>query len=371
MLYFDHSATTPPHPQVIKKMNEISELNYGNPSSLYSSGRKAKAIIETARRIIAQAIEASPGEIFFTGSGTEANNMVIWSIIYGKKKHIITSSIEHPAILNVIEQLKPFGVSCSILPVNSDGQVNPKDLESSIRHDTGLISIMLVNNEVGTIQPIKKLTEIAQKADIPFHSDSVQALGKIPISVNDIGAQFLSFSGHKFYGPKGVGFLYRERKTKLNSLIIGGSQEENKRAGTENVSGIAGLGEAVSLISKNLDKRIKHLSELEALFKIKIRELNSSIIYNGDPKNHVPGLISISFLGNRSDILLAKLDRKGIELSNGSACGSGIAKPSPVLKAMGINDEDNLSTLRISFGRNNTKGDINQLVKEIGLIIND
>ena len=331
MPYFDHSATTPLHPQVIEKMNEVSEFNYGNPSSLYSSGRKSKAIIENARRFIAQTIDASPSEIYFTGSGTEANNMVIWSIIYANKKHIITSAVEHPAILNVIEQLKPFGVSSSILPVNSDGQVSPDDLKSSIREDTGLVSIMMVNNEVGTIQPIKTLSEIAQEADILFHSDSVQALGKIPLSVKELGAQFLSFSGHKFYGPKGVGFLYCKKETKLNSLIIGGSQEENKRAGTENVAGIAGLGEAAKLIYENLNKRMNHLIELETLFKEKINELNLSIIYNGDPNNNVPGLISISFPGNRSDILLAKLDRNGIELSNGSACGSGITKPSPVL----------------------------------------
>ena len=181
----------------------------------------------------------------------------------------------------------------------------------------------------------------------------------------------MSFSGHKFYGPKGVGFLYCKKETKLNSLIIGGSQEENKRAGTENVAGIAGLGEAAKLIYENINKRMSHLIELETLFKEKINELNLSIVYNGDPNNNVPGLISISFPGNRSDILLAKLDRNGIELSNGSACGSGITKPSPVLKAMGISDEDNLSTLRISFGRSNTKDDIHQLVKEIGLIIND
>ena len=371
MPYFDHSATTPLHPQVIDKMNEVSEFNYGNPSSLYSSGRKSKAIIEKARQLIAQTIEALPSEICFTGSGTEANNMVIWSMIYGNKKHIITSAVEHPAILNVIEQLKPFGVSSTILPVNSEGQVNPKDLEASIREDTGLVSIMMVNNEVGTIQPIKTLSEIAQNSNIPFHSDSVQALGKIPLSVKELGAQFLSFSGHKFYGPKGVGFLYCKKETKLNSLIIGGSQEENKRAGTENVAGIAGLGEAAKLIYENLNKRMSHLIELETLFKEKINELNLSIVYNGDPNNNVPGLISISFPGNRSDILLAKLDRNGIELSNGSACGSGITKPSPVLKAMGISDENNLSTLRISFGRSNTKDDIHQLVKEIGLIIND
>ena len=370
MPYFDHSATTPLHPKVEKKINEVSKLNFGNPSSVYSSGKKSKSIIESTRRIIAETIQANPNEIFFTGSGTEANNIVLWSLIFGDKKHVITSAIEHPAILNVIDNLAPFKVESSVLPVDSQGLVNPDDLKSAIRSNTGLISIMTVNNEVGTIQPINELTKISKEEKIPFHSDTVQALGKMSLSVNDLGAEYLSFSAHKFYGPKGVGFLYKKESAELNPLIIGGGQESNVRAGTENVSGIAGLGEAVKLIAQNLNNRINHLKELESFFVSKINDKYPKAIYNGHPKYHVPGVLSISFPGHQNDIVLTKLDRKGIELSSGSACGSGIIKPSHVLKAMGIPDKQSLSTLRISFGRNNTKDDIEILINELSVIIN-
>ena len=370
MPYFDHSATTPLHPNVEKIMDEVSRLNFGNPSSIYSSGRKSKSIIESTRRIIAEAIEANNDEIFFTGSGTESNNMVLWSLIFGEKKHVITSAIEHPAILKVIDSLASFNIESSILSVDSNGRVNPADLKSAIKPNTGLISIMAVNNEVGTIQPIEELTQISREEKIPFHSDTVQAFGKMPLSVKDLGAEYLSFSAHKFYGPKGVGFLYKKKSAELNPLIIGGGQENSFRAGTENISGIAGLGEAVRLISEKLNNRINHLSELESFFISKINNQFPNAIYNGHPKYHVPGVISISFAGHSSDVVLAKLDRKGIELSSGSACGSGIVKPSMVLKEMGISDEQNLSTLRISFGRSNTKEEIEILVNELNRIIN-
>ena len=370
MPYFDHSATTPLHPNVEKIMGEVSRLNFGNPSSIYSSGRKSKSIIESTRRIIAEAIGAEKEEIVFTGSGTESNNMVLWSLIFGEKKHVITSAIEHPAILKVIDSLASFNIESSILPVDSNGRVNPDDLKSVIKSNTGLISIMTVNNEVGTIQPIEELTKISKEENIPFHSDTVQAFGKMPLSVNSLGAEYLSFSAHKFYGPKGIGFLYKKKGLKLNPLIIGGGQETSLRAGTENISGIAGLGEAAKQISKKLNERINHLSELESFFVSKINNQFPNAIYNGHPKHHVPGLISLSFPGHPSEIVLAKLDRKGIELSSGSACGSGIIKPSPVLKQMGIPDEQNLSTLRVSFGRNNTKDEIEILVNELDNIIN-
>ena len=370
MPYFDHSATTPLHPNVEKIMSEVSRSNFGNPSSIYSSGRKSKSIIESTRRIIAETVGANSNEIFFTGSGTESNNMVLWSLIFGEKKHVITSAIEHPAILKVIDSLGSFNVESSILPVDSNGRVNPDDLKSAIKPNTGLISIMTVNNEVGTIQPIDELIQISREAKITFHSDTVQAFGKMPLSVKTLEAEYLSFSAHKFYGPKGVGFLYKKKGTELNPLIIGGGQENSFRAGTENISGIAGLGEAVKLISKKLNHRINHLSELESFFVSKINHQFPNAIYNGHPKHHVPGVISISFPGHPSDIVLKKLDRKGIELSSGSACGSGIVKPSPVLKEMGIPDEQNLSTLRVSFGRNNTKDEIEILVNELDNIIN-
>ena len=365
MLYFDHSATTPIHPIVLDKMNSISQNHFGNPSSIHASGRKSKSIIENARRIIAESIQASPNEIIFTGSGTEANNSVLWSLIYEKNKHVITSSIEHPAILKVLDSIEPFGITYTKLPVNKFGEVNPKALEEVIKDDTGLISIMMVNNEVGTINPINELIKITEKKNIPFHSDAVQALGKTPLSVKDIRADYLSFSSHKFYGPKGVGFLYKKKKSKLNPIIIGGGQESQFRAGTENISGIVGLSEAVRLSAQNLDKRILHLKKLESEFKSKLSHYSSNIVFNGHPKKHVPGVVSTSFPGKRSDILLAELDREQIEVSSGSACGSGSIKPSFVLEEMGISESQNTSTIRVSFGRGNTLEDVNVLVNAL------
>ena len=370
MPYFDHSATTPIHPKVLKKMMDVAQHNFGNPSSVHASGRKSNAIIEEARRTIATAIHASPSEIIFTGGGSEANNMVLWSLIQSNKKHVVTSSIEHPAILTVLEKLEPLGISFTVLPVNHQGRVNPKILEKSIQSDTGLISIMMANNEVGTIQPITELIEITHNHGIPFHSDAVQTLGKIPLSVKDIQADFMSFSAHKLYGPKGVGFLYKRKGLPLSPLIIGGGQEGKHRAGTENVSGIAGMGEAARLASENLSKRMNHLEALETVF---IKHLNRechNVVINGCPNHHLPGVISASFPGYKSDILLAKLDRLGMEVSSGSACGSGSIKPSPVLEAMGISDSQNISTLRFSFGRDNTEKEVIKLVKALGQFAN-
>ena len=370
MPYFDHSATTPIHPKVLKIIMDVAQHNFGNPSSVHASGRKSNAIIEEARRTIATAIHASPSEIIFTGGGSEANNMVLWSLIQANKKHVVTSSIEHPAILTVLEKLEPLGISFTVLPVNHQGRVNPKILEKSIQSDTGLISIMMANNEVGTIQPITELIEITHNHGIPFHSDAVQTLGKIPLSVKDIQADFISFSAHKLYGPKGVGFLYKRKGLPLSPLIIGGGQEGKHRAGTENVSGIAGMGEATRLASENLSKRMNHLEALETVF---IKHLNRechNVVINGCPNHHLPGVISASFPGYKSDILLAKLDRLGMEVSSGSACGSGSIKPSPVLEAMGISDSQNISTLRFSFGRDNTEQEVIKLVKALGQFAN-
>ena len=370
MPYFDHSATTPIHPAVLEKMNVVSASYYGNPSSIHSSGRKSKAIIEEARRNIAAAIDAESSEIIFTGSGSEANNMVLWSLRQADKKHVVSSAIEHPAVLTVLQKLEPLGITYSALPVNNHGRVKPQDLQDSIQPDTGLISIMMVNNEVGSIQPIKALIEIAKSAGIPFHSDTVQTLGKIPISVKDIEADMMSFSAHKFYGPKGVGFLYKRKNTKLKPLIIGGGQETSFRAGTENVPGIAGMGEAVRLVKENLIQRMNHLEKLESIFLDHIQKACPEVIINGCPKHHIPGVVSASFPGQRSDILLAKLDRRSMEVSSGSACGSGSVKPSAVLEAMAIPEDQNVSTLRFSFGRENTESEVIELAKVLGVITN-
>ena len=363
MLYFDHSATTPIHPDVQSLINELNHDIYGNPSSIHVAGRKAKHVVETARKQIADAVNCAPKEIIFTGGGSEANNQVLWSMIHRDRKHVITSAIEHPAILAVLRQLEHLCITYTIIPVNKYGWVNPEDIDAAIRDDTGLITIMLANNEVGTVEPLQDIAKIAKKHDVLFHSDGIQVMGKLPIDVQELGMDMMSFSAHKFYGPKGVGALYIKEGISMKPLIIGGSQEKSLRAGTENVGGIAGLGCAAELVTKSLSDVGPSLTALEKQFKTKFSEQHANVIYNGFGDNHLPGLINITIPGIASDLLLIHLDNEDIAISSGSACSSGTISPSPVLKAMGISDKQNLETIRISAGRDNTNAEVDQLVE--------
>ena len=363
MLYFDHSATTPIHPDVLSLINELNQDIYGNPSSIHAAGRKAKHVVETARKQIAAAINCDPKEIIFTGGGSEANNLVLWNMIYRNRKHVITSAIEHPAILAVLRQLEHLAITHTIVPVNKYGCVNPEDIDSAIKDDTGLITIMLANNEVGTVEPLQGIAKIAKKHNVLFHSDGVQVLGKLPIDVQELGVDMMSFSAHKFYGPKGVGALYIKEGIAMKPLIAGGSQEKSLRAGTENVGGIAGLGCAAELVTKSLSDVGRTLTALETQFKTKFSEQHTNIIYNGFEDNHLPGLISLTIPGIASDLLLIHLDNEDIAVSSGSACSAGTISPSPVLKAMGISDKQNLETIRISAGRDNTNTEVDQLIE--------
>ena len=363
MLYFDHSATTPIHPDVLSLINELNQDIYGNPSSIHAAGRKAKHVVETARKQIAAAINCTSKEIIFTGGGSEANNLVLWNMIYRNRKHVITSAIEHPAILAVLRQLEHLAITHTIVPVNKYGCVNPEDIDSAIRDDTGLITIMLANNEVGTVEPLQDIAKIAKKHNVLFHSDGVQVLGKLPIDVQELGVDMMSFSAHKFYGPKGVGALYIKEGIAMKPLIAGGSQEKSLRAGTENVGGIAGLGRAAELVTKSLSDVGRTLTALETQFKTKFSEQHTNIIYNGFEDNHLPGLISLTIPGIASDLLLIHLDNEDIAVSSGSACSAGTISPSPVLKEMGISDKQNLETIRISAGRDNTSTEVDQLVE--------
>ena len=363
MLYFDHSATTPIHPDVLSLINELNQDIYGNPSSIHAAGRKAKHVVETARKQIAAAINCTSKEIIFTGGGSEANNLVLWNMIYRNRKHVITSAIEHPAILAVLRQLEHLAITHTIVPVNKYGCVNPEDIDSAIRDDTGLITIMLANNEVGTVEPLQDIAKIAKKHNVLFHSDGVQVLGKLPIDVQELGVDMMSFSAHKFYGPKGVGALYIKEGIAMKPLIAGGSQEKSLRAGTENVGGIAGLGCAAELVTKSLSDVGRTLTALETQFKTKFSEQHTNIIYNGFEDNHLPGLISLTIPGIASDLLLIHLDNEDIAVSSGSACSAGTISPSPVLKAMGISDKQNLETIRISAGRDNTSTEVDQLIE--------
>ena len=365
MLYFDHSATTPIDTDVQSLMSELNQNIYGNPSSTYDLGRKAKHAIEIARRQFADSINCEPKEVIFTGGGTESNNMVLWNVVHQKRKHVITSSIEHPAVLLVLKELEKFGVEHTIVSVDKNGCVNPDDIKNNITSDTGLISIMMANNEVGTIEPIKNIANIAKEYDILFHSDAIQMLGKLPIDVKRLNIDMMSFSAHKFYGPKGVGALFIKSGITIKPMIVGGSQEKNLRAGTENISGIAGLGLAAEIANRALDQNFTHLLDLENHFRNRIMEKNVDLIFNGFDKNHLPGLINLTIPNISSDLLLIHLDKEGIAISNGSACSSGTISPSPVLKAMGISDKNNLESIRISFGKHNTINEVNKLVESI------
>ncbi|MBU0529289.1 cysteine desulfurase, partial [bacterium] len=351
MLYFDHSATTPIDPKVSALVQEVAVNYFGNPSSIHKYGQKARAIIEKSRRQIADALGVKSRNIIFTGGGSESNNMVLQNLLYSDKKHVITSTIEHPAILKVLKHLKNFGVNYNTVPVDKFGLIDPINVESAIRNDTALISIMYANNEVGTIQPITEIAEIAHENNILFHSDAVQTPGKIPIIMSELNTDLMSFSAHKFYGPKGVGFLYIRDGIKLHPMIIGGGQEKKLRAGTENTPGIAGLGLAMEMAVKNLTDAQNHLILLENHFKNRLTEIYPEAIYNGHPELHLPGLVSVTIPSVTSDLLLVNLDMKGMAVSSGSACSSGTVKPSDVLKAMHISNQNNISTLRISFGK--------------------
>ena len=365
MLYFDNSATTPIDQDVQSLMSDLNQNIYGNPSSIYASGRNAKNTIEIARRQLANAINSEPSEIIFTGGGSEANNIVLWDMVHKKRNHVITSSIEHPAILLVLRELEKLGVKHTIVPVDKNGLIDPDDIKKNIISDTGLISIMMANNEVGTIEPIQEIARIAQEYDVLFHSDAIQVLGKLPIDVKKLKLDIMSFSAHKFYGPKGVGALYIKNGVSINPMIIGGSQEKNMRAGSENVSGIAGLGLAAEMASNFEKENFSHLLELENYFKELIIDKHNDITFNGFDNNKLPGLVNLTIPNIPSDLLLINLDNDGISISNGSACSSGTISPSPVLKAMGLSDKSNLESVRISAGKYNTMDEVNKLVDSI------
>ena len=361
-MYFDHSATTPVHPDVQNLINIIQKKVFGNPSSIYSLGKEARLLLEKSRAQIAKSINTIPSKIIFNSGGTEANNHVLWSMLGNNKNHIISNEIEHPAVIKVLQRLKSFGLEHCLIKVNKSGFINLSELESKIKKNTGLISIMLANNEIGTIQPVEQVVKIAKKHGILVHTDAVQCVGKMNIDVQKLGVDFLSLSAHKFYGPKGVGALYAKNPKILKPIIIGGSQEDSLRSGTENIAYIAAMGLAFEIATKSLKKNISHIKSLEKQFKQKLQSNLQNIIFNGSQSHKLPGLISISFLGFSSDILVIKLDREKIYVSNGSACGSGIVKPSHVLKAIGLDDSTNLSTLRFSFGISNNFEEIESLV---------
>lgn len=371
-IYFDHAATTPVSSKVLEKMLPYLKGNFGNPSSIYFLGRESKKAIEEAREKVAKAISCSPREVFFTGSGTEADNWAIKGVAYSnrdKGNHIITTNIEHHAVMHACRYLESDGYEVTYLPVDENGLISPDDVLNAIRPNTILITIMFANNEIGTILPIKEIGEIAKSKNILFHTDAVQAIGNVPIDIDDLNIDLLSLSAHKLYGPKGAGALYVRKGVKITSFIHGGAQERGRRASTENVAGIVGLGEAIQIATRNIEENNKKLLELR---ERTIKEVLEKIPYtriNGDRENRLPGNINFSFEFIEGESLLLMLDMKGVAASSGSACTSGSLDPSHVLLAIGLPHEIAHGSLRITFGKDNSHDDVDILLKELPDIV--
>ena len=365
-IYCDISATTPLDPQISEFLIDLNEHIYGNPSSIHREGQAAKAVVEKSRRQLANALNSKPEEIIFTSSGSESNNMVLKGVL-NPGDHFITSSYEHPAILKVLPFLESKNISTTIVNPDKNGLIHPSDIEENINANTRLISIMWVNNELGTINPISEIGSIARNRNILFHSDAVQALGKIYINVDETPVDFLSMSAHKLYGPKGIGALYKRRGSKLEPLIHGGGQESNLRASTENIGGIGGFGMAAELSTSKLKENTDHILCLESYFLNLLNEQNISYTINGTKR--IPGVFNITFHGVNGQDLVLQLDFSGIGISFGSACTSGTVKASEMLIGMGITKEDALSTVRISFGKIHQLEDVKKVADSIGEIL--
>ncbi|MBC8312470.1 MAG: cysteine desulfurase [Candidatus Marinimicrobia bacterium] len=365
-IYCDISATTPLDPRIGEFLADLNDHTYGNPSSIHREGQAAKAVVEKSRRQVANAIKAQPDEIIFTSSGSESNNMVLKGVLQSGD-HFITSTYEHPAILKVMPFLENHNIETTLIKPDQNGIIQPKDIENNIQENTRLISIMWVNNELGTINPISEIGLIAKEKNILFHSDAVQALGKIEINTKDIPVDYLSMSAHKLYGPKGVGALYKRGGTKLEPLIHGGGQESNLRASTENVGGIGGFGMAAEISTTYLEENTEHILRLETYFLSLLNEQNIPYSING--KERIPGVFNITFHGVVGQDLVLQLDFLGIGISFGSACASGTVKASEMLVELGLTNVDALSTVRISFGKIHQLNDVKKVAESIGEII--
>lgn len=371
-IYFDNAATTKLDDEVLKEMLPYLKDNYGNPSSIYKLGREARKAIEDSREKIAKVLNCKANEIYFTAGGSESDNTAIKGIAKANKKrgnHIITSKIEHPAVLETCKQLEKEGFEITYISVDEKGIVDLEELKKSIKPTTILITIMFANNEIGTIQPIEEIGKIAKGNNIYFHTDSVQAVGSIKIDVQKLNIDSLSLSGHKFYGPKGVGALYVKTGVPFEKFISGGHQERNKRAGTENVTGIVGIGKAIELAYENLDEHNKKIKELRDYYVKQVEEKIPYIKINGDMEKRLPGNSNISFRFIEGEGLLLNLDLKGICASSGSACTSGSLDPSHVLLAIGLPHEIAHGSLRVSIGKYNTKEEIDYLIENLMEIV--
>ncbi len=372
IVYLDHAATTKIDDAVLKEMLPYLQYNYGNASALYSLGRSSREAVENARKQVANVIGANPNEIYFTSCGSESDNLAIKGIAKAYRKfgkHIITSSIEHPAVLETCKTLENEGFEVSYLSVKENGIIDVEELRKTIRRDTILISIMSANNEVGTIQPIEEIGRIARANNIIFHTDSVQAIGSVDINVRKMKIDALSMSGHKFYAPKGVGVLYVRNGIKFLRQQDGGHQEKEKRSGTENVAGIVGIGKAIEIADKN---RLVYVDKMRLLRDSYVKSVVSNfsnVFVNGDMENRLAGNMNISFIGHKGAYLVEELDRRGICTSSGSACSAGLPMPSNVLMNMTHNVKIAESSLRVTFGRENTLEEVQYLIYSLNDIL--
>ena len=363
MIYFDNAASTQIHDDVLASMLPYLKEQYGNPSSLHRYGRLSRKAIEKARKQIASLINADPSEILITSGGTESNNTVLQGVTMKNPScQIITSSIEHDAILEPCKKLSQNGFDVKYLPVDNFGMVSPADLASKISENTGLVSIMFGNNEVGTIQPIAELAKICNEYDIPFHTDAVQAVGKIPIDVKKLGIDLMSISSHKLYGPKGIGALYIKNGISLDPVLLGGGQEHGMRSGTENVANIVGFGKACEIAKDNLHKNLVYVEKLQNSLINKIVDEIPQVVLNGHPQERLPSNAHFTFLGVNGEDLIIKLDEYGVAASTGSACSVNTQKASHVLQAMGFSHEQITGSLRLTLGIFNNLNEIEQAV---------
>lgn len=369
MIYLDHAASTPIADSVLQEMMPYFKENYGNPSSIHRFGRIAAKAIESARKRVAELVGANPSEILFTSGGTESNNTAIYGIMnQNRSKQLITTSIEHDAILEPCKKLESAGFDVVYLPVDSTGLVDLQKLESTISEKTALLSVMLANNEVGTIQPIAEIAKICKRHNVLFHTDAVQGVGKIPVNVKELGVDLMSISSHKINGPKGIGALYIRNGVTLDPFILGGGQENGMRSGTENVANIMGFGKACQIAKENLQQ---NSSNLESLRNYLVQRVSSEISYvtvNGN-KAKLPNNAHFTFLGVNGEDLIIKLDEHGVAASTGSACSVKTQKASHVLMAMGFSHEQITGSLRLSLGISNTKSEIDQTVDSLKSIV--
>ena len=370
-VYLDHAATTPVHPEVIAAMLPYFHNHFGNPSSVHSFGRDSRKAVDEAREKVATAVGADPREIFFTSGGTEADNIAIQGLALARNKdgrHIITSKIEHHAVLDTCHFLESQGYEVTYLPVDEHGLVSVADFEAALRPDTILATIMHANNEMGTIQPIKEMAAIARAKKISFHTDAVQTVGSIPVDVKDLGVDMMSFSAHKFYGPKGIGVLYIKKGTRVKPLYHGGGQERKYRPGTENHVGIIGLAKALELATTDLAERQAKVSALRDKLAAGLLAL-PEVTLNGHPTQRLPGNVNVSVRYVEGESLILSLDMQGIAVSSGSACTSGSLEPSHVLLAMGLTHEQAHGSLRLTLGIDNTEADVDYVLSVMPAIV--